>query len=91
MPNKIYAVPGAFCSACVWDELGKRLPPNIELVHVEIPIKSSISEWLQTWKFASRNLIGNVATLLHKTSPRRRREIGFIRAQKQHPRTAKDN
>ena len=44
MPNTIYAIPGTFCNGDVWSELRKNLPSDIDLVHVDIPVKSSINE-----------------------------------------------
>jgi pimeloyl-ACP methyl ester carboxylesterase len=44
MTNTIYAVPGTFCNGKVWSELRKNLPSDIDLVDVEIPVKSSINE-----------------------------------------------
>ena len=44
MSTIIYAVPGTFCNAEVWDELLKNLPAGIEIINIDIPIKNSVSE-----------------------------------------------
>ncbi|MCJ8314164.1 MAG: alpha/beta hydrolase [Saccharospirillaceae bacterium] len=44
MPIKIYAIPGTFCNENVWKELIKTLPIGFELININIPLKSSISE-----------------------------------------------
>ena len=44
MSTIIYAVPGTFCNAEVWGELLKKLPSDIDLVNIDIPVKSSVGE-----------------------------------------------
>jgi 2-succinyl-6-hydroxy-2,4-cyclohexadiene-1-carboxylate synthase len=44
MSTIIYAVPGTFCNIEIWDELLKSLPSNIEIMNIDIPVKSSVSE-----------------------------------------------
>lgn len=48
MTDKIYALPGTQCDEQVWQQLKPALAPDIELIHVVIPDKPSLTEIRQT-------------------------------------------